>query len=461
MPAKMLLFWGECVKIVAIMKQRHSPADARETTSSEEKVPEKENVFGEESEEKTPHRLQTLEHEIEEKNRHDNEKKRRNWWIKTVLMLILIAGSVAIMFTMSSLLSSEETKGFSEMIRGMDPLYFLLFVGIILLYMLVESSKYAYLIRIQTGKWRIRVAIKTMYLGKYYDGITPFGTGGQPFQIYYLHKKKIPAGVATNVPLSRYMMSSIVHCSLAAVALVLAGCLHFLDGPDGKAIIIITSVFLFFNIAIPIALIFVSVFPRIGKKIIVWFVWVLSKIRLVKHKYPTMKKYVYEVEQYRQSLKAVFRRWWTIFPFFFICVAEVVLYAAMPFFATLAILGPEVSSDLPALLFRMCCLTLISFYAASLMPTPGNSGASEAMTTLIFLTVSGIHSVLGWVVLLWRFANYYIYILSGIGINIFEIVRSYVRNRKLLRGKEDTPTQESPSEEPPSEENSAEEKPEE
>ena len=48
----------------------------------------------------------------------------------------------------------------------------------------------------------------------------------------------------------------------------------------------------------------------------------------------------------------------------------------------------------------------------------------------MFVGASQIDPVVGWVILVWRFLTYYIYILSGIGINVFEIIRDAVRNRR-------------------------------
>ena len=69
------------------------------------------------------------------------------------------------------------------------------------------------------------------------------------------------------------------------------------------------------------------------------------------------------------------------------------------------------------------------------MPTPGNTGAMEAASTLVFSLVTGIETVVGWVILVWRFLTYYVYILSGIGINIFEIIRGAVRNRRAAKSE--------------------------
>ena len=47
--------------------------------------------------------------------------------------------------------------------------------------------------------------------------------------------------------------------------------------------------------------------------------------------------------------------------------------------------------------------------------------------------------MLGWVVLVWRFFTYYLYILSGIGISIFEVIRDAVRQKRRVR-EENTPS---------------------
>ena len=379
--------------------------------------------------------IERLAREIEEKNSRDSKSKQRKWWIKTILMLVLIVVSVALMLTITNYLG-DGLMPFKKMIQGISLPYLFVFIGVILLYMLLESAKYSYLLKISMGKWRLKNSIKTMYLGKYYDGITPLGTGGQPFQIYYLHKKNdIPAGVATAIPLVRYIVSTVVFCLIAIALFVITNVNGWLDMNLGGSwsntvIMTVAIIALILNFLVPVMMVTVSLFPRFGKKFIVKLIGLLSKMRIVKHKYPTMKKYVYEANEYRNSMKLLFTKWWKLLPLIVLCILEVVVHLSMPFFAALAIAGPGVADNLPELWLHTCCLATISFYASSLIPTPGNSGASEAMTALVFLAVPHINNVLGWVILLWRFANYYLYILTGIGINIFEIIRSAVRNRR-------------------------------
>ena len=70
----------------------------------------------------------------------------------------------------------------------------------VLCYILFESLKYLIFIRSFAGRWMPMTALKTAILGKYYDFITPLGSGGQPFQIVYLStQKKIPDRKSTRL----------------------------------------------------------------------------------------------------------------------------------------------------------------------------------------------------------------------------------------------------------------------
>ena len=274
-----------------------------------------------------------------------------------------------------------------------------------------------------------------MFLGKYYDGITPLATGGQPFQIYYLHKKDVPAGVATAVPLVKFIVNTFALGAIAVVFLCLSR-IYLPGNIADKTILIWAWISMVANMMIPVAIVIVSLFPNFGKKAVAWIICLLSKMHIVKRKYHALHKAVYEIEEYRRSIKAIVHRWWLLIPFFFLCVAGLLVGHAIPFFVVVAI------ADVPptgGLLVQIVCLSIISYYASALIPTPGASGASELASAFIFSTVfvgTQFDPIVGWVILVWRFFTYYIYILSGTGINIFEIIRDAVRNRRARRAEE-------------------------
>ena len=70
-----------------------------------------------------------------------------------------------------------------------------------------------------------------------------------------------------------------------------------------------------------------------------------------------------------------------LIPLILISILETLLYLSLPFFAVIAISGAAPTAEL---LIQIWCLTAMSFYAASLVPTPGNSGALETASTFDF-----------------------------------------------------------------------------
>ncbi len=373
-------------------------------------------------------KMDMLSKKIEEKSAEGKKSKNLKWWIQTILLILLIIGSIVLLFGVTSLIEGEGMRPFKSMILGVNWGYFAILICIVLLYMFFESSKYSYLLKISTGKFYPRTSLKVMFLGKYYDGITPLGTGGQPFQIYYLHKKSsIPAGVATAVPLVKFIVTTIVYCSLAMVLFSIAP--NYLPGSWGDTTLFVVAwVSMFGNLLIPVLMTMFSLFPNFGKKVIAWIVHFLWKIKIVRHKYRVMHKYVYEMQEYRRSLKGLIKKWWHFIPLALIALVVAVLSNSIPFFVILSI--TDVTPTLH-LYVEVLCLSMVSFYASSFVPTPGNSGAFEGAGAVIFTTAlagyGGMTGLIGWSILVWRLLTYYIYIFTGVGINIFEIIRSVVR----------------------------------
>lgn len=355
------------------------------------------------------------------------DQSLKGWWIKTILMLLLVAFSVFILFELGSYLTGDVPQlTFHELLRTVDYPLFALLLGVILLYIAVESGKYAYMLKVQTGKFRFRVAVKTMFLGKYYDGITPLSTGGQPFQIYYLHKKKIGRGAAGAIPVMRYLVSITFLSILSAVLLSITP-LYVPQSTVNRTVLIISWVSLGINVLFPTAILLFSVFPKTGKKVSLLLIGLLAKLHIVKKKEAAQLKAIRFISDYSRTLRRFGKELWKYIPLYLLCIIESLLFVTIPFFVVIAVANVAPSVELAV---QIACLVIISRYTALLIPTPGNTGALEVASSLVFITVSGIEPVIGWTILVWRFFTYYVYILSGIGISIFEIIRGAVRNRR-------------------------------
>ena len=81
--------------------------------------------------------------------------------------------------------------------------------------------------------------------------------------------------------------------------------------------------------------------------------------------------------------------------------------------------------------------------AVTVMPTPGNSGFLETAITMAFAKIAT--DVLLWVVLTWRGLVYYVYIIIGIGITIFEVIRKAVRKKRERKRQAQAVIEQQPS----------------
>ncbi|MDE7158414.1 MAG: flippase-like domain-containing protein, partial [Clostridiales bacterium] len=288
--------------------------------------------------------------------RAKDKKKMRNWWLKTLFMMLLIGGSVAIMFTIPKYLSPAGTLHIKDVVKGIDWTFFAILMSAVLLYIIVESGKYAFLLKISTKKFHFRTSVKTMFLGKYYDGITPLSTGGQPFQIYYLHKKHdVPKGVATAIPLVRYIVSASV-ITILSIALLIATPFVITDNETlTVAVLVVSWISLALNCMFPVAIILFSAYPNKTKRIIAGIIHLLYRMHIVKHKFLVMNKWLRELNEYSASIKMFAKKIKYAAPLVFLAIVECLINYSIPFFAVVAIAGPEAVPPTWELLVQILC----------------------------------------------------------------------------------------------------------
>ncbi len=305
--------------------------------------------------------------------------------------------------------------------------------------MLFDCLKYAVVLKTTTGRFHIRESVKVAFLGKFYDNITPFAAGGQPMQIYYLHKKGFSGGVSSAVVLIKYFaqMFSWVTVSLVFMASC-SGVLDLLDNSAQKTLLMVAgSIGLCVNMLLPVTVILFALLPKFARAVCAVVVGAGAKIKIVKDKEKATAKAEAFVNDFRSAFKIMSHRPLNLIFLMLFCVAEVFLTFSVPYFAmkTFAGLG---ANDGIYVMIEVMAINIFVTQSVAVVPTPGNTGAMEGLGALAFsVFVTG--SVQFWSMFGWRFAVYYIYVLVGLGITVFEFIRNLVRmRRKKRKEKEQT-----------------------
>lgn len=268
-----------------------------------------------------------------------------------------------------------------------------------------------------------RVARRTVLLGKYYDSVTPAAIGGQPFQIWYMHKNAgIGKGMATTIPIIGMISNQIGFIIVASVAF-LFGSLSI-----NNAVLMATACFgLLFYAFWPIAILIATFLPSTTAELINLIVKFLAKIHIVKDKEKAIKKVSDGVNEYAKCVKQILKTRGLFLREVLLSVCFHLLISMIPFFVLTAFGG--------AVDFLPCLVTTIAVTSAVyFVPTPGNAGAAEGTFFVVFSALSS--GYIFWAMLTWRFFSYYIYII--IGAIIYVRMHFEKKNNKTHEEKLDT-----------------------
>ncbi|MDE6586679.1 MAG: flippase-like domain-containing protein [Clostridia bacterium] len=407
--------------------------EVEEVLNQTETVPEETQLNTEEPSVKKKDKKQVLDDELksfEEDATVVEPKKKKYGWVGTVILLAAIAVGIYLMF---SVVHDAEAKSLSEAIASSDWRWFLATLAVLLVIMLCDWMKYVTIMRTTTGKFNLRSSLKVSLLGKFYDNVTPFAAGGQPMQIYYLHKKGFSGGISSAVVLIRYF-AQMFAWTIVGVTLMSThtGILSNLgDAVWEHTIMIAAWIGLAVNAFLPLMIALFALFPKLAKALTSFVVSLGAKVKIVKDKEKTMKKAEKVVSEFRAGFKIMSRNPLGFISLMFFCLGDVVLTYALPFFVlkTFSAL-PEGGGIL--MLFSVMALNVYAAQSVTVIPSPGNSGAMEVVVAKAFSAVASA-AVLSWSVLTWRFGIYYIYIIIGIGMTIFTFIRQIVRARRAKK----------------------------
>lgn len=341
-----------------------------------------------------------------------NIHKKRSWKkiIFYLIFAIICAGSIA--FTAYMDFSKEDIPPFSAVLSTIGKNWFYIIFAILsfVLVLVFDGLKNATLLYGTTKKFRFRLGFQTASIVKCYDYVTPFGAGGQPFGILHMTKEKEDAGTSTAVILSAFFLQQITFIVLSLVALAFGGTgLH--ASTNTLAIIGCVSCFI-----VPALVILFSLLPKFTGKIVRLILTLASKIKLVKNPEKAILSSLSAIKQNTEALKHIVKN----FPVFMISlllsVATWLAQCSIAYFV-LKTFGYDLPSNGFIEWIRMIQLCMILYISVSMIPTPGNAGASEV--SFYFIFTSRLSSVVGFTALLiWRILSYYVYIITGLLVEL-------------------------------------------
>ena len=294
-------------------------------------------------------------------------------------------------------------------------------------YMFFDMLGLYYFLRKQRYPVSLAYATYVTLLGFYYCNITPGSSGGQPMQVYYLSKRKIPVPISTSALSIKFLALQIMVVVITTVLWALNARYVNEQIPNVKLFIYIGYGLNF--LSIPLILL-VALHRPVVQAIILFLIRIGAKLRLIKRPEETIVRLDAGMDMYHMSIMRLMR-----FPKRMIWQ---LLFAGLSLASLMSIPLSvyHAFGQSGVHWYQIIAVSFLLFISASYTPLPGASGAQEG-GFLLFFAGAFTQGTIGLALLVWRFFSYYLFLLIGALISIIGSVRGHFANKN--KGSRDEP----------------------
>lgn len=254
----------------------------------------------------------------------------------------------------------------------------------------------------------------------FFNAITPFSSGGQPFQIYMFNKSGNKLIDSTNTVLQETIIHQISLLLVGFITILLNRFFNICE-LNGFLYTFLIIGFLV-NLVIVLILFIISNVKKIDKIIINVFINIVSFLKKIDKEH--LKNKIYgSIEQFNKNSKVLLKDKVKFLKLIFINSMALICFYLVPL--TLAFsLGIYNSFD------AITSIIIISFTSiiSAFVPLPGGTVGQEFIFTTLFGTYI-VNPLLSTLMILWRFITYYLPLI--IGAIIFNIKQKEFLGKKV------------------------------
>lgn len=283
----------------------------------------------------------------------------------------------------------------------------LILVGtiMIVLYWIFKALCLYLIVREYNPKVKYSTMLKQIVITQFFNGVTPFSTGGQPMQVYMLRKSGVKVAQATNIIVQDFIMYQFALIVIGLFAFFANSYWNFFDVSPALYSLIVIGFLI--NLSVGLVLLFVSFSKKFNNYVGRFIINVSSRLKIVKDKETLVNKWEEKLSEFHSGAK-LFKKNKRLFIRCFIChMLGLIVYYIIPFFIFLSF---DLSLDIsiPAIISASAFVLIIGNF----VPIPGGSGGIEYGFIEFFGSFIS-KSMLSSGLIVWRFITYYLGIIVG------------------------------------------------
>lgn len=254
--------------------------------------------------------------------------------------------------------------------------------------------------------------VRIYLAGAFISNVTPFATGGGPFQIYFLHKKGINLGKASMIILTQFLFRIIFFTTVSSFFLIFYN-KYISPGAIPPSIFYTAFVMSFI---IGFFILFFALVPGVTNKVINYLFKIKKVKKFISSNYRVKRLLVKgkkELEEFSQSVKLFSTNKVKMSLAF---VLTILYWGTIFTIIPLILIG----FGLEPHFFRSYIMSTIFYMVIPYMPTPGASGIAEVGFATLFVSFIPA-GIIGLVTFLWRFITFYLLLVVGGYFTLHEI----------------------------------------
>lgn len=313
---------------------------------------------------------------------------------------------------------------FVLLFRAVRPIYLILALGLVILEWLLEALRIQKIIHALGSNIGYGEILKISLIGSFFAKITPFDTGGEPFEIYFLHKNRgLTLGESTAVIMIKTLLG---HFSRLFLGMLLPFLVIFFwkNLLFTKTARILVNVGIFIYLGFISFLLFITVKPQSAKKIIFYLlhrhIFMRFSFSKVKKWLTKLSQTIDDFEEAKQKILKTQARDLAVIGFYSLLCWTLIILLPVVLLYGMGVYSP---------ILQTAAIAIIFYLAAAYAPTPGSSGAAELGFATLFAVLVP-KPLLGIFVLIWRIFSYYSALLIGGAITFREIIAKRIKSAK-------------------------------
>ena len=318
-----------------------------------------------------------------------------------------------ITFTVLVFVLKDDFPAIMKSLGNANIFYILLAFLCFFLALLFEAKAYQEIIEEYQYDYSLKKSYKMLLITKFFNGITPFSSGGQPMQIYMLKKEGIRITKATNIIVQNFIIYQAALVALGLFAVVYNYFNHIFESSPILGHLV--TVGFIINTLVMLGLLIISFSNKFNHFLVRTGIKILSKFHVVKDKEKALAKWNERVDDFYEGTEYLKNNPFLCFRTFLYNMIYLSLLYVMPYFVILGLNHGQVDGVTPIKAIISSAYVLIM---GSFVPIPGASGGIEYGYFRFFGNfITG--SLLKASLLIWRTISYYVpMIIGGILFNV-------------------------------------------